>query len=75
MDPRPDHGETGYKGSGRLLGRKALITRGDSGMGRAAAMRMLAKALMWISISCLQEEPEAPEVIELIRAAGRLRAD
>src|SRR5215216_6551519 len=35
MDPRPDHGEKSYKGSGRLLGRKALITGGDSGMGRA----------------------------------------
>ena len=38
MDPRPDHGETSYKGSGRLKGRKALITGGDSGMGRAAAI-------------------------------------
>ena len=38
MDPRPDHGETSYRGSGRLTGRKALITGGDSGMGRAAAI-------------------------------------
>jgi len=38
MDPRPDHGETTYRGSGRLTGRKALITGGDSGMGRAAAI-------------------------------------
>ena len=38
MDPRPDHGETSYVGSGRLAGRKALITGGDSGMGRAAAI-------------------------------------
>ena len=38
MDPPPDHGEKTYKGSGRLLGRKALITGGDSGMGRAAAI-------------------------------------
>ncbi len=38
MDPKPDHGETSYRGSGRLLGRKALITGGDSGMGRAAAI-------------------------------------
>jgi len=38
MDPRPDHGEKSYKGSGRLMGRKALITGGDSGMGRAAAI-------------------------------------
>src|SRR6476661_5224145 len=38
MEPVPDHGENSYKGSGRLLGRKALITGGDSGMGRAAAI-------------------------------------
>jgi hypothetical protein len=38
MTPRPDHGETSYKGSGRLAGRKALLTGGDSGMGRAAAI-------------------------------------
>ena len=38
MDPRPDHGEKSYRGSGRLVGRKALITGGDSGMGRAAAI-------------------------------------
>src|ERR1700735_831356 len=38
MQPVPDHGETSYRGSGRLLGRKALITGGDSGMGRAAAI-------------------------------------
>jgi hypothetical protein len=38
MIPKPDHGEASYKGSGRLMGRKALITGGDSGMGRAAAI-------------------------------------
>lgn len=38
MNPRPDHGERSYKGSGRLQGRKALITGGDSGIGRAAAI-------------------------------------
>jgi hypothetical protein len=38
MTPRPDHGETSYRGSGRLAGRKALITGGDSGMGKAAAI-------------------------------------
>jgi NAD(P)-dependent dehydrogenase (short-subunit alcohol dehydrogenase family) len=38
MQPRPDHGEIGYRGSGRLAVRKALITGGDSGMGRAAAI-------------------------------------
>ncbi len=38
MEPRPDHGETNYHGSGRLAGRKALITGGDSGIGRAVAI-------------------------------------
>lgn len=38
MDPVPDHGETSYKGSGKLKGRKALVTGGDSGIGRAAAI-------------------------------------
>ena len=38
MDPKPDHGEESYQGSGRLAGRKALITGGDSGIGRAAAV-------------------------------------
>ncbi len=38
MDPKPDHGEESYCGSGRLAGREALITGGDSGMGRAAAI-------------------------------------
>src|SRR5689334_22985105 len=38
MQPPPDHGETSYKGAGRLAGRKALITGGDFGMGRAAAI-------------------------------------
>jgi hypothetical protein len=38
MDPRPDHGETSYKGSGKLKGKKAVITGGDSGIGRAVAI-------------------------------------
>jgi hypothetical protein len=38
MDPRPDHGETSYKGSGRLKGMCAVITGGDSGIGRAVAI-------------------------------------
>lgn len=44
MEPRPDHGETSYNGSGRLAGRKALITGGDSGMGRARQSPMRARA-------------------------------
>jgi len=71
MDPRPDHGETSYKGSGRLAGRKALITGGDSGMGRAAAIAY-AREGADVAINYLPaEEPDAREVIALIKAAGR----
>ena len=71
MDPRPDHGETSYQGSGRLLGRKALVTGGDSGIGRAAAIAF-AREGADVAINYLPvEEPDAREVVELIRAAGR----
>lgn len=71
MNPRPDHGETSYVGSGRLKGRKALITGGDSGMGRAAAIAF-AREGADVAINYLPvEEPDAKEVMELIRAAGR----
>ena len=71
MDPRPDHGEKSYKGSGRLKGRKALITGGDSGMGRAAAIAY-AREGADVAINYLPaEEPDAKEVIALIKAEGR----
>jgi NAD(P)-dependent dehydrogenase (short-subunit alcohol dehydrogenase family) len=71
MNPRPDHGETSYKGSGRLMGRKALITGGDSGMGRAAAIAY-AREGADVAISYFPtEEPDAREVVQLIRAEGR----
>lgn len=71
MDPRPDHGEKSYKGSGRLLGRKALITGGDSGMGRAAAIAYAREGADVAINYYPTEEPDAKEVIELIRQAGR----
>ncbi len=71
MDPAPDHGEKSYVGSGRLRGRKALITGGDSGMGRAAAIAF-AREGADVAINYLPaEEPDAQEVIALIRAAGQ----
>ncbi len=71
MEPRPDHGETSYRGSGRLAGRRALITGGDSGMGRAAAIAY-AREGADVAINYLPaEEEDAREVIALIKQAGR----
>jgi NAD(P)-dependent dehydrogenase (short-subunit alcohol dehydrogenase family) len=72
MDPPPDHGEKSYRGSGRLAGRKALITGGDSGMGRAAAIAY-AREGADVAINYLPAEaPDADEVIALIKAEGRI---
>ncbi|SOC83025.1 hypothetical protein SAMN05421890_1453 [Ensifer adhaerens] len=71
MNPKPDHGETSYKGSGRLAGRKALITGGDSGMGRAAAIAY-AREGADVAINYLpDEEADAKEIIALIEKEGR----
>jgi NAD(P)-dependent dehydrogenase (short-subunit alcohol dehydrogenase family) len=71
MVPRPDHGEKSYKGSGKLVGRKALVTGGDSGIGRAAAIAFAREgadvAICYLPV----EEPDAKEVIDLIKAEGR----
>ena len=71
MDPPPDHGEKSYRGSGRLANRKALITGGDSGMGRAAAIAY-AREGADVAINYFpSEEPDAKDVIALIAQAGR----
>lgn len=71
MKPEPDHGETSYKGAGKLTGRKALVTGGDSGIGRAAAIAY-AREGADVALSYLpSEEKDAAEVIALIEAEGR----
>lgn len=71
MQPVPDCGEKTYQGSGRLKGRHALVTGGDSGIGRAAAIAF-AREGADVAINYLpQEEPDAKEVIDLIQKAGR----
>jgi NAD(P)-dependent dehydrogenase (short-subunit alcohol dehydrogenase family) len=71
MEPPPDHGEKSYKGSGRLTGRKALITGGDSGMGRAAAIAYAREGADVAINYYPTEEPDAKEVVALIQAAGQ----
>ena len=71
MDPKPDHGEESYKGLGRLMGRKALITGADSGIGRAVAIAF-AREGADLAINYLPSEiPDAEEVVALIENAGR----
>lgn len=70
MDPKPDHGEKTYKGSGRLKGRKALITGGDSGIGRAAAIAYAREGADVAINYYPTEESDAQEVIALMKEAG-----
>ncbi|UWU90905.1 glucose 1-dehydrogenase [Bradyrhizobium sp. CB1015] len=70
MQPRPDHGEESYKGAGRLAGRKAIITGGDSGIGRAVAIAY-AREGADIVISYLNEDEDAAEVKALVEREGR----
>ena len=70
MNPTPDHGEASYKGSGRLNGKKAVITGGDSGIGRAVAIAY-AREGADVLISYLDEHEDARETERLVKEAGR----
>jgi NAD(P)-dependent dehydrogenase (short-subunit alcohol dehydrogenase family) len=70
MKPVPDHGETSYKGSGRLAGKKAIITGGDSGIGRAVAIAY-AREGADVLISYLNEDTDAQETERHVREAGQ----
>ncbi|OYX05782.1 MAG: NAD(P)-dependent oxidoreductase [Rhizobiales bacterium 32-66-8] len=70
MQPRPDHGEDSYVGSGRLTGKRAVITGGDSGIGRAVALAF-AREGADVLVSYLNEDDDAQETRRLIESAGR----
>jgi NAD(P)-dependent dehydrogenase (short-subunit alcohol dehydrogenase family) len=70
MDPKPDYGEKSYKGSGKLKGKAALITGGDSGIGRAVALAF-AREGADVLISYLDEHADAQETVRMVEAAGR----
>lgn len=70
MNPRPDHGEESYRGSGRLAGKKAIITGGDSGIGRAVAIAYAREGADLV-IAYLDENEDAAEVKALVEREGR----
>lgn len=71
MDPVPDHGERSYRGSGRLSGRRAIITGADSGIGRAVAIAYGREGADLVLSYLPDEEQDAQEVAQLLRAEGR----
>jgi NAD(P)-dependent dehydrogenase (short-subunit alcohol dehydrogenase family) len=70
MDPKPDHGEESYRGSGRLTGKVAVITGGDSGIGRAVAIAF-AREGADVLISYLNEHDDAQDTARYVEEAGR----
>jgi NAD(P)-dependent dehydrogenase (short-subunit alcohol dehydrogenase family) len=71
MTPRPDHGEESYVGSGRLEGRRAVVTGADSGIGRAAAIAFAREGADVVLSYLESEQADADEVIALVEKAGR----
>jgi NAD(P)-dependent dehydrogenase (short-subunit alcohol dehydrogenase family) len=70
MTPKPDHGEESYRGSGRLTGKAAVITGGDSGIGRAVAIAF-AREGADVLISYLDEHEDAEDTRKYVEEAGR----
>jgi hypothetical protein len=71
MKPVPDHGEESYRGSGRLEGKKAIVTGGDSGIGRAVAIAFAREGADLLISYLPEEEEDAQAVLALVEAAGR----
>jgi len=70
MRPKPDHGEESYAGSGKLKGRKAIVTGGDSGIGRATAIAFAREGADVLISYLKSEQPDAEEVIKLLTDEG-----
>lgn len=71
MTPKPDHGESTYKGLGRLKGRKALVTGADSGIGRATAIAYAREGADIVMNYLPEEQPDADEVIKILKETGQ----
>ena len=71
QSPKPDHGESTYRGTGRLSGRKALVTGADSGIGRAAAIAFAREGADVVLNYLPEEQVDAEEVAKLVTEAGR----
>jgi NAD(P)-dependent dehydrogenase (short-subunit alcohol dehydrogenase family) len=71
MQPRPDYGEETYRGSGKLTGKKAIITGGDSGIGRAVALAFAREGADVLISYLEEEEPDARETAQVVEEAGR----
>jgi NAD(P)-dependent dehydrogenase (short-subunit alcohol dehydrogenase family) len=71
MEPRPDYGEETYRGSGRLEGKKAIVTGGDSGIGRAVALAFAREGADVLISYLEEEEPDARETMRVVEGSGR----
>jgi NAD(P)-dependent dehydrogenase (short-subunit alcohol dehydrogenase family) len=72
MPDRPDHGEDSYRGSGRLTGKRAIITGGDSGIGRAVAIAFSREGADVLISYLPEEEDDARDTVQLVEKAGRM---